>query len=165
MCFWPLQHSNPHFCVLILRWFSMHYGAILHDFSDHLCKGIVSFDFFTRPRKKRHTLDDLWVTEITLRASASTPKRFLKITVLLSVDAFGGVRNGDIIQGAGLYLFFHVVQYSTKELEIFSSLYFSALFCWTWQVSRIWRYRRRGRPSTCAILAGQEQREQKTILC
>ena len=30
--FWQLQDRNPCFFVLILRWFWMHFGVILHDF-------------------------------------------------------------------------------------------------------------------------------------
>ena len=39
--FWPLQHRNPHFFVFILRWFSMHFGVILHDFG-HPFESLIS---------------------------------------------------------------------------------------------------------------------------
>ena len=49
-----------------------------------------------------------------LLASAS-PQKLSKNDVSLSVEAFGGVRNGDRMRASGHVIFFHIVQFGSSN--------------------------------------------------
>ena len=105
----PQKSSSPHCFADFLQNEYKTWSRKSESFLGHLYMDIVFFELFTRPRKNHDMRDDWWVWNIKLRGSASTQK-WSKNDASLSVDGFGGVRNGDRIRGAGDVLFFHIVK-------------------------------------------------------
>ena len=103
------KSSSPHCFADFLKNKYKTWSRKSESFLGHLYMDIVFFELFTRPRKKHDMRDDWWVWNIKLRGSASTQK-WSKNDASLSVDGFGGVRNGDRIRASGDVLFFHIVK-------------------------------------------------------
>ena len=168
--FWPLQHRELYYFVVILRWFYVDFAVILYDFghpsrsllqvyewsSEHV--KIRNFYHFLKrfwSRKNRALANVWWISwKINIKlfrkkelifepsvylelvfslfsatskktwlrwrfvsvhhkiSASGSPQKWSKNDASKSVDAFGGVRNGHRIRGAGGYLFFHIVKYT-----------------------------------------------------